>query len=200
MEFDQYVEYRTETGVYHVTLTQHDLSSPYTLAAVQQGYQHVAQLGRSVQLSSAERDAVVALAAETYHQDVIDNEITSDDPEDIVNGLAWVRSRPEWRVGLDVVPPDNEGQGGVYYNGADGNLYRCVQAHTAQADWRPDLEGLGALWARYYTEEWPQWVKPTGAHDAYDAGAKVTYNDSHWVNDIDANVWRPDVYGWTEQV
>lgn len=46
-------------------------------------------------------------------------------------------------------------------------------------------------------EEWPEWVQPTGAHDCYNTGDKVTYNE-HYVSKIDGNVWSPDAYprGW----
>lgn len=76
-------------------------------------------------------------------------------------------------------------------------LYRCVQAHTSQADWTPDV--VPALWVRTSTEEWPEWIQPTGAHDAYNKGDKVSHNEKHWISDIDANVYEPGVYGWTEQ-
>lgn len=47
-------------------------------------------------------------------------------------------------------------------------------------------------------EEWPAWVQPTGAHDCYNTGDKVTYNGQHYVSKIDGNVWSPDAYpqGW----
>lgn len=76
-------------------------------------------------------------------------------------------------------------------------LYRCVQAHTSQADWTPDV--TPALWVRTSTEEWPEWVQPQGSHDAYNKGDKVSHNEKHWISDIDANVYEPGVYGWTEQ-
>ena len=49
-------------------------------------------------------------------------------------------------------------------------------------------------------EEWPEWVQPTGAHDAYGMGDKVTYNGKHYVSKIAGNVWSPDAYpqGWEE--
>lgn len=77
----------------------------------------------------------------------------------------------------------------------NGVLYRCVQAHTTQADWTPDI--TPALWVAVSIEEYPEWVQPTGAHDAYNIGDKVTYNGNHYVCDIDGNVYAPDVYGWT---
>ena len=47
-------------------------------------------------------------------------------------------------------------------------------------------------------EEWPAWVQPTGAHDCYNTGDKVTYNGKHYVSKIAGNVWSPDAYpaGW----
>lgn len=47
-------------------------------------------------------------------------------------------------------------------------------------------------------EEWPAWVQPTGAHDCYNTGDKVTYNGQHYVSKIDGNVWSPEAYpqGW----
>lgn len=81
----------------------------------------------------------------------------------------------------------------------NGLLYRCVQAHTSQATWTP--EDAPSLWTRIAdpAQEWPEWIQPTGAHNAYAKGAKVSHNGKHWISDVDANVWEPGVYGWTEQ-
>lgn len=78
----------------------------------------------------------------------------------------------------------------------DGLLYRCVQDHTSQTDWTPST--VPALWVRTSTEEWPEWIQPTGAQDAYEKGAKVSHNGKHWISDIDANVYEPGVAFWTE--
>ena len=48
------------------------------------------------------------------------------------------------------------------------------------------------------TEEYPAWVQPTGAHDAYAQGAKVSHNGKKWTSDVANNVWEPGAYGWTE--
>ena len=47
-------------------------------------------------------------------------------------------------------------------------------------------------------DEWPEFVQPTGAHDAYNTGDKVTYNGKHYISTMDGNVWNPDAYpaGW----
>lgn len=49
-------------------------------------------------------------------------------------------------------------------------------------------------------DEYPEWVQPTGAHDAYAQGAKVSHNGKKWTSDIPANVYEPGVYGWTEVI
>lgn len=80
----------------------------------------------------------------------------------------------------------------------NGTLYKCVQAHTSQADWTPDT--AVSLWsvAADPAEEWPAWSQPVGAHDAYVKGEKVSHNGKHWTSSVDSNVWEPGVYGWTE--
>ena len=77
-----------------------------------------------------------------------------------------------------------------------GTLYKCVQAHTSQADWTPDA--TPALWVVVSVDEWPEWVQPAGAHDAYHRGDKVSYHGKHYICTADANIYAPDVYGWKE--
>ena len=83
-------------------------------------------------------------------------------------------------------------------DGGDQKLYKCVQAHTSQADWTPDV--AVSLWstASDLAIEFPDWSQPLGAHDAYQSGDKVSHNNKHWVSTADNNVWEPGVYGWTE--
>lgn len=91
---------------------------------------------------------------------------------------------PDWETGKAYAVGDR-----VKYNEL---LYRCVQAHTSQADWTPDV--TKALWTRTSTDEWPEWVQPTGAQDAYNKGDKVTYKGEHYISLIDANVYSPEAY------
>lgn len=79
-----------------------------------------------------------------------------------------------------------------------GKLYKCIQAHTSQADWTPSV--AVSLWVEISdpSVEWPDWKQPTGAHDAYATGDKVSHNDKHWISSVNANVWEPGVYGWNE--
>ena len=80
----------------------------------------------------------------------------------------------------------------------DPQLYRVVQAHTSQEDWKPDA--TPALYTPIgLTEEgYPVWSQPTGAHDAYNTGAIVDYNGTLYKSLIDGNVWSPETYpdGW----
>ena len=49
-------------------------------------------------------------------------------------------------------------------------------------------------------DEWPEYKQPTGAHDAYHVGDKITYNGKHYTCLMDGCVWTPDAYpqGWRE--
>ena len=88
----------------------------------------------------------------------------------------------------------------TFGEGDEAKLYRCLQGHTTQEGWEPNVSP--SLWklAGDPNAEWPEWSQPIGAMDKYDAGAKVSHNDKHWTSDIDNNVWEPGVYGWTEVV
>ena len=112
--------------------------------------------------------------------------LTADDN----TALTGMELYPVWAVGLAV------GVGQRYQ--FNGKLYKCVQAHTTQADWTPDV--TPALWVMVSLDEWPEWIQPTGAHDAYAKGDKVTHSSKKWTSDVDANTWEPGVYGWTEVV
>ena len=81
----------------------------------------------------------------------------------------------------------------------DGKLWRVVQTHTEQDDWRPAV--TPALFTEVSLDEWPEWKQPTGAQDAYNKGDKVTFNGKHYVSLIDGNTWSPADYpaGWEER-
>ena len=84
----------------------------------------------------------------------------------------------------------------------DPQLYKVVQNHTSQADWKPDITpalydaiGLDA-------DGYPVWSQPTGAHDAYNNGDIVNYNGTLYMSTIDGNVYSPEEYpaGWAVYV
>ena len=110
--------------------------------------------------------------------------VTLDDE----TALTGVELFPMWEIGRAYAIGDRVQHGGT--------LYKCVQAHTSQADWTPDA--TPALWVVVSIDEYPEWVQPTGAHDAYNTGDKVSYNGKHYVCTIDGNAYAPDVYGWKE--
>jgi hypothetical protein len=99
---------------------------------------------------------------------------------------------PEWSAGEAVKIGDFRRYG--------DELYSCLQAHTTQSDWTPDI--TPALWRHWPKvaagEEYPPWVQPTGSHDAYNTGDRVVYHGQNYESLIDANVWSPDAYpaGW----
>ncbi len=82
---------------------------------------------------------------------------------------------------------------------------------TAIETWQREVENrLDKLEAGSPTEpgeleepadEWPEYKQPTGAHDAYHVGDKITYNGKHYTCVYDGCVWTPDAYpqGWQEE-
>ena len=99
------------------------------------------------------------------------------DEEALDNILAF----PKWEVGKEYVKDER-----IRYENV---LYKVLQSHTSQADWTPDV--AVSLYVRVSIEEYPDWVQPTGSHDAYQKGDKVTHLEKHWVSLIDANVYEP---------
>ena len=116
----------------------------------------------------------------------------------LIEALSASLSDETALTGVELFPPWSVGK--AYATGDrvqhEGTLYKCVQAHTSQADWTPPV--TPALWTAVSIDEYPAWVQPTGAHDAYSKGDKVTHNGKHWTSDADNNTWEPGVYGWTE--
>ena len=105
------------------------------------------------------------------------------------------RLYPTWSAGMEVKAGDR-----LYYTGTD-KLYkvRDGKGHTTQADWTPDI--TPAMFVVVSLDEWPEFVQPTGAHDAYNKGDKVTFEGKHYISLIDGNVYSPAAYpaGWQEQ-
>ena len=92
---------------------------------------------------------------------------------------------------------------GTAYNAGDrrtycGVLYKCLQAHTSQNDWTPDV--AVSLWATVLIPDpdvIPDWVQPDSTN-AYMTGDKVRYNGVVYRSLIDNNVFTPEAYpaGW----
>lgn len=97
---------------------------------------------------------------------------------------------PSYTVGVNYTVDDR-----ICY---EDQLYRVVQAHRSQENWIPSETPALYTPIADPSIEYPEWVQPTGSHDSYSLGAKVTHNSKKYVSDIDANTYEPGVYGWTE--
>lgn len=105
-------------------------------------------------------------------------------------GKPWETALPQWVVNVAYEVDDVVERGSM--------SYQCIQAHTSNTTWPP--EHTPALWNHYTPSEEggpAPWVQPTGAHDAYTTGDRVTHNSATWLCDAANNVWEPGVYGWT---
>lgn len=130
-----------------------------------------------------------ALIQQTLEQQVVEQAQSSDDTSSLDNQDLF----PFWEVGFAYT---------IGFKCQDFNannelkLYKCVQAHTSQSDWRPkDVPALFSVVS--YPNQVDAWVQPTGAQDAYQVGDRVTHNGSTWESNTPNNVWEPGVFGWT---
>lgn len=97
---------------------------------------------------------------------------------------------------------------GMLVRDDDGVLYRSItgtQERPTELLYHPKyvptlLEKVEEGGEEAPSEEYPEWVRPTGAHDAYTQGAKVSHNGKKWTSNVENNVWEPGVYGWTEVI
>ena len=80
----------------------------------------------------------------------------------------------------------------------NGKLYKVLQAHTSQESWTPDTTVSLFVEVADPSIEYPDFKQPTGAHDAYNTGDKVTFNGKHYICKMDACTWSPSDYpaGW----
>lgn len=104
--------------------------------------------------------------------------------------------------------------GKYYFDPEDGKTYLCERIGEADGgkiilQYLPH-ELIGQYFSAAESEApeepaepdtgdtYPEWVQPTGAHDAYNTGDIVMYNGTAYRSLIDGNVWAPDAYpqGW----
>ncbi len=75
----------------------------------------------------------------------------------------------------------------------DPQLYKVLQAHTSQEDWKPDATASLYSPIGLNGSGYPVWTQPSGAHDAYNTGDIVDYNGTLYKSLIDGNAYAPDV-------
>lgn len=83
----------------------------------------------------------------------------------------------------------------------DNQLYKVLQSHTSQEDWKPS--STPALYKPIAPPNvTPEWVQPTGAHDAYNIGDKVIFEGVVYKSLINGNTWSPKAYprGWKADI
>jgi len=112
---------------------------------------------------------------------MIEKAASSQTDEDALNSISLF---PKWKVGLSVSVNER-------YQYAE-KLYKVIQAHTTQSDWTPDV--TKSLFTEVSIEEWPEFVQPTGAQDAYNTGDKITFEGEHYICLMDNCVWSPAAY------
>lgn len=159
-----------------------DPAMPADFAALLAEHMAMDAEGRAAQLVELSRVANVATYAEGVDNplDLVTPLLTDEQAEQVPNAYLEWASDVSYKVG------DRRRY--------DGKLYRCVQAHTSQSGWEPP--SVPALWVRTAPDgEIPDWVQPTGAHDAYAMGDRVKHVGKVWQSLVDANVWEPGAIG-----
>lgn len=78
------------------------------------------------------------------------------------------------------------------------NLAELAAAVKANSDAIAVLQGGTA--DQPEQEEYPEYIQPAGAHDAYNTGDKITYGGRRYICRMDGCVWDPVTYpeGWSE--
>lgn len=102
------------------------------------------------------------------------------------NNVTWY---PEWKYAETI-------KRGTRHSDK-GRLYECLHDLNEGNNLNRPSE-TPSIWKEVWTEPYPEWKQPLGAHDAYKKGDGVTHKGKKWTSDVDANVWEPGAYGWTE--
>lgn len=101
---------------------------------------------------------------------------------------------PEW-IAMKAYAVDEIVKYGVNADG-ETQLYKVIQAHTSQEDWKPDVTASLYKAIGFTDDGVSIWTQPLGSHDAYAKGDVVSFEDQLWISTVDGNVWQPGVYGW----
>lgn len=134
---------------------------------------------------------------EKISKQILKSDISEEDYQDII------AIYPDWETEKDYIVGDV-----IKYN---LKAWEVIQAHTSQADWMP--EAVPALFKEITPKTVvdpdgsevgivAEFVQPTGGHDAYKVGDKVSFEGAVYISKIDANTYSPTDYpaGWEKQV
>ena len=134
------------------------------------------------------------------HKNLIDYMVAGRGTVSDEAALEVLTIYPKWEDNIGKTITNDDITRGLNRYQHNGELYKVVQPTVFQTQYEPGAEGTSSIFVKISLEEWPEWVQPTGAHDAYAKGDKVTHSSKKWTSDVDANTWEPGVYGWTEVV
>ena len=134
------------------------------------------------------------------HKNLIDYMVAGRGTVSDEAALEVLTIYPKWEDNIGKTITNDDIAKGLNRYQHNGELYKVVQPTVFQTQYEPGAEGTSSIFVKISLEEWPEWVQPTGSHDAYAKGDKVTHNSKKWTSDVDANVWEPGIYGWTEYV
>ena len=77
------------------------------------------------------------------------------------------------------------------YYSWNGKIVKCIKEHD-RMHFAPDQTPALFNIIDPIQEGYPAWKQPTGAHDAYKIGDRVTYNGKDYESRINANTTKPD--------
>ena len=82
------------------------------------------------------------------------------------------------------------------------DIYSKLAQITSRLDALENEEETGEEEPTEPVEEYPEFVAPSGAHDAYNTGDKITFNNKKYICKMNGCVWDPETYpqGWEEVI
>ncbi len=110
-----------------------------------------------------------------------------------VQALNCILLFPEWNENAVSYKKDER----IRYS---DKFYKVLQDHVSQADWIPGQTPSLYVEVSDPSIEYPEWKQPSGSHDAYQIGDKVTFKNKKYESLINSNVYSPEAYpaGWKE--
>lgn len=140
-------------------------------------------------INQEQKDAAIKEGKELF--DVLKNKAILDLATD-ENAYIMRYLYDEWKTGVSYKKDDR-----LMYN---DKFYKVLQDHTSQADWTPDTAVSLYVEVSDPSVAYPEFKQPTGAHDTYMKGDKVTFNNKHYESLVDNNAYSPEAYppNWKE--